>query len=122
MMSKYARIEQGVVAETFETEGDIATMFHPSIAWVLCAGDITAGFIYDGTEFSPPVAVEADASVALKLDAQALLDKSDNTVLRCYEAGVSVPASWVEYRSRLRAIVSAGSGLIPTRPAYPAGT
>ncbi len=33
-MSKYARIDDGKVAELFETEGDITTMFHPELLWV----------------------------------------------------------------------------------------
>lgn len=58
--------------------------------------------------------------------AQAALDASDITLLRCVEHGLNVPADWVAYRAALRAIVRAGSGdstqALPTRPAYPAGT
>jgi len=58
----------------------------------------------------------------LKRQAQALLDKSDQTVGRCYEAGIPVPQAWRDYRSALRAVVSSGSGVLPTRPDYPPGT
>lgn len=30
----YARIEDGRVIELFETDGDIAEMFHPSLVWI----------------------------------------------------------------------------------------
>lgn len=58
----------------------------------------------------------------LKREAQALLSKSDQTVVRCYEGGVPVPDAWKVYRADLRAIVSTGLGSLPNRPEYPAGT
>ena len=58
----------------------------------------------------------------LKSQAQSALTESDKTILRCYENAVAVPSSWATYRSSLRAIVSSGSGSIPTKPSYPAGT
>ena len=57
--------------------------------------------------------------------AQAALDKSDTTVLRCYSAGVAVPSAWQTYRAALRAIVSGSdttSTTLPITPAYPSGT
>lgn len=33
-MKTYARVYRGVVVEFFETDGDIATMFHPDLIWV----------------------------------------------------------------------------------------
>ena len=54
---KYARIEYDQVAELFETDGDITTMFPPWIVWV----DITGldpqpdqGWAYDGQSFTAP--------------------------------------------------------------------
>lgn len=58
--------------------------------------------------------------------AQAALDASDITMIRCVEHGVAVPAEWASYRGALRAIVRAASGdpgqPLPSRPEYPAGT
>ena len=58
--------------------------------------------------------------------AQVLLDKSDITVMRCFEAAIALPAAWVTYRKALRAIVGATSGnptaVLPATPEYPAGT
>ncbi|ELS7817221.1 TPA: tail fiber assembly protein [Enterobacter bugandensis] len=55
---KYARIDDGIVVELFETDGDISQMFHPDLVWV----DITSikpqpdnNWTYDGKKFSPPV-------------------------------------------------------------------
>jgi hypothetical protein len=67
----------------------------------------------------------ACATVALKGQAQAALDKSDVTLLRCTENGVAVPMAWTTYRHALRAIVNGGdttSVALPAIPAYPAGT
>ena len=64
----------------------------------------------------------ASAILVLKSQAQTALDKSDITMIRCIENGVAVPSTWATYRAALRAIVSSGTGTMPTQPAYPAGT
>lgn len=55
-MSSYARIENGAVAELFETDRDISEMFHPSLQWVLVpeGTDIECEWIYANGSFSPP--------------------------------------------------------------------
>ena len=62
--------------------------------------------------------------IDLRPAAQAALDKSDKTMLRCYEAGVAVPAEWATYRGQLREIVSGNSSAteLPMRPEYPVGS
>ena len=73
--------------------------------------------------FSPALAT---AWAAYQVQAQEALNKSDTTMLRCAENGISVPAAWATYRRMLRAIVAAPSGdptqPLPVRPAYPPGT
>ena len=64
----------------------------------------------------------AAVKAALQAQAQALLDKSDVTILRCVSAQITVPTDWQTYRVALRSIVSSGTGTIPARPSYPAGT
>ena len=72
----------------------------------------------------PYVPDPAEAQAALKAAAQAALDKSDVTLLRCYEAGVAVPAEWATYRGQLRGIVGGTSEAteLPVRPEYPVGS
>lgn len=68
----------------------------------------------------------ADPVVVLRSLAMSALSESDITVIRCAEAGVQVPAAWRDYRSALRAIVSAQSvsesTQLPPRPEYPPNT
>lgn len=76
--------------------------------------------------FIYPTSTSATQWAAYQSEAQTALAQSDNTILRCYENAVPVPAAWASYRKALRAIVSAGSGdstkPLPSKPAYPSGT
>ncbi len=68
--------------------------------------------------------ITAQTKAVLKADAQEALDRSDITILRCYENAVTVPETWQAYRTELRAIISGSSSAtsLPTRPDYPEGT
>jgi hypothetical protein len=70
-MSIYARVYEGAVFELLETDGDITTMFHPSMQWVRLDGSAVMpsigwqAFIDDGAwRFSPPQAVEVPKPLA----------------------------------------------------------
>lgn len=67
---------------------------------------------------------DAMAKESLATAAQTAIEKSDVTVLRCYENAVTVPSTWQEYRTTLRAIISGTSTAtsLPTMPDYPEGT
>ena len=60
---------------------------------------------------------------SLQEAARQALIKSDVTVLRCFESGIPAPASWIQYRASLRAIVGAptgdGSSPLPAQPEFP---
>ncbi|MFT0547509.1 hypothetical protein ACMHYO_14400 [Allopusillimonas ginsengisoli] len=60
-MTKYARIENSVVAELLETDGDISSMFHPDFVWVDAGPDVREGDTYIGGEFSRPAPPELQA-------------------------------------------------------------
>lgn len=55
-MTVYARIYEGLVAELFETDGDITTMFHPDLIWVEVPEGlaVVVGWAYSEGVFSPP--------------------------------------------------------------------
>ena len=85
------------------------------------------GATYANGVFTNPVEpTPIPVVIPLAIQAQTLLDKTDITVLRCYSAGVAVPAEWQAYRVALRAIVTGKdttSTSLPTAPqTYPAGT
>jgi hypothetical protein len=64
----------------------------------------------------------AQVVATLKSTAQAALDASDMTALRCVKAGVAFPVEWQTYVATLRAIVNTGTGTIPAQPSFPQGT
>ena len=81
---------------------------------------------WDGTAWTHDDAKASSLAMKdLQGKARALLTASDTTLMRCYEAGIPLPAEWVAYRKALRAIISAKSGdpsqQLPTRPPYPDG-
>ena len=83
--------------------------------------DIIQAWLSEGNTPLPYEPDPAIAQAALRGAAQAALDKSDTTLMRCYEAGLAVPAEWATYRGQLRGIVS-GKSLateLPVRPEYP---
>ena len=53
-MTRYARIADGAVVEFIETDGDITTMFHPSLIWLACTAAVELGWLFDGDGFVPP--------------------------------------------------------------------
>lgn len=57
MMTLYARIQDGEVFELFETDGDIAEMFHPALEWVEVPQgvDVKQGWEWaESSGFTPP--------------------------------------------------------------------
>jgi hypothetical protein len=125
-MTMYATVNSAGVATGFYSDA-----IHPSIpagAIALTQAQYQAwianidGQSWSGTglvAYTPPA-----VPVPLPPLAQAALDASDRTVLRCYEHGIAVPSEWQSYRAALRAIVSGTSTAtaLPAIPAFPAGS
>lgn len=90
-----------------------------------------SGKAITGDEEGNPVAIDppgpsyVELLTARRKEAQAALEKSDITVLRCYENGKKVPKEWVAYRNSLRGIVSAEAvdltADFPQQPERPEG-
>lgn len=66
-MRTYARIDNGIVAELFQTPGSITGMFHPSLIWVdvTATGGVTVGWTYDGSSFAAPAAPSEPAKSSM---------------------------------------------------------
>lgn len=75
--------------------------------------------VYEVVEVETPDPTPADDTV---LRATLALTESDRTLLRCFEADISLPVEWKNYRSALRKIIRSGSGTLPVRPPFPPGT
>lgn len=53
-MKKYARVIDGVVFETFETNGDISDYFPPEFGFTECAQKVQQGWLVSGDGYEPP--------------------------------------------------------------------
>lgn len=93
--------------------------------WYACGSSVAVNWTFSGSSFSPP---GANPSVPQSLQIQAMnaLKNSDSSVVRCYSAGVAVPADFQTYRAMLRDIANGtdkSSTVLPTAPSdFPAGT
>jgi hypothetical protein len=74
-MKTYARIQDGLVAELLKTDGDITSMFHPTLVWVDVSlqSNIAEGWHFDGMTFTPPPATPPAAPVPTIAELQAQL-------------------------------------------------
>ena len=74
-MRRYARIQGGLVAELFETEANITTLFNPALVWVEVPERLAVaeGWNFNAGEFTKPAAPPPPATPTLA-DLQAQLD------------------------------------------------
>lgn len=98
-MGAYVRVDNGVVAELFETDGDITEMFNPAIVWVdvtTVAPQPQVGWGYDGHAFtapaSAPVVTLAELRAALCVSVDAAADAAYVAI------GGPSPGRLAEYR------------------------
>ena len=103
---------QDITGIAFEANG----IAYPA-NWTLLASDDELAAVGVKKITPEPVAVDDTA-----LHATQALQASDIVLLRCFEADISLPTEWKAYRATLRQIIRDGSGTLPDRPKYPAGT
>lgn len=125
-MAIYARIDSGVVAELFETDGDIGSMFNPSLVWVDVSNIVPepqpqwVAESADGVwTFSPPPPPPANPS-EIRAQRDSLLAQSD-WLMRRHQDQVAASSStslsaakfaaWLTYRQGLRDV--------PAQPGFP---
>lgn len=127
-MTIKARIDNGIVAEIYDSGDADFPPFNPELIWVDCTSQVQVGWSYDGTTFSPPPGPSAaELWSAYQRQAMALLVANDTVAIRCVKASVAYPADWLACDVALRAIVHATSGdptiPLPAQPiTRPAGT
>lgn len=105
---------------------DIKAIPHlpPSLSSEVVFPPSDAHYWQSGSWLIDPNKAHAD----LVAQAKTALDKltgSSGTVMRCYMAGIPFPTDWQAYRAELLAIANGTdtkSTVLPTQPAYPAGT
>jgi hypothetical protein len=81
---------------------------------------LAAGNMPDPAQSAAEIA--AAQAEALKAQAQVALQKSDITVLRCYEHAIAIPSEWATYRAQLRQVIQGTLATLPIQPAFPAGS
>lgn len=116
---KYARIQNDIVAEIIETDGDIAEMYHPDIQIVPCSDPaVTEGYTYDGSKFHEPAPTDpAVYWTALRANRDALLNACDWTMMPDAPLSDSQKNAWKDYRQQLRSLP--GNTTEPANPAWP---
>jgi hypothetical protein len=87
----YARIQNGIVAELLETNGDITEMFNIALTYVACSADVQEGYIYNGSTFTAPTAPAVDLRAAILYQLLAIDQKSVRP-MRAIAAGAQTDA------------------------------
>lgn len=66
-MSLYARIENSVVMEVYDSEVEMSELCHPDIVWMACPPDTVVGWVVSGEALSPPPGPTKDQIAAENL-------------------------------------------------------
>ena len=72
-MKTYARIQDGLIVELLTTDGNISTMFNPTLVWldVSSQSGIAEGWSFDGENFVPPAAPASPVTLPTIAELQA---------------------------------------------------
>ena len=112
MLKQYARIDGGCVVELFETDKDIAELFHPDLIWISARVDTQIGDIYADGQFSKPVVVSGKTKNALIADVAEQRYQIETAGITVSDRRINTER---EAQSKLNsAFVSLLNGLIPT--------
>lgn len=105
-MSRYLRIENGIVVEEFETNQDIKELFHPDLIWIECEDTrFDVGSCYKNGSFFNEVK-EDESSIIERFWRDSELLRSDVELYKAQDAdpkSVGSVADWRAYRKSLRA-------------------
>lgn len=74
-MTRYARIDAGVVAELLDTGVDMATLFPPALYWVPAGDEVLQGWGYADGVFSPPAVIPFDPQGEAMTELTARIDR-----------------------------------------------
>lgn len=71
IMKTYARINEGVVVELLETDGDITKMFHPDLIWIEVTGSASVGdHFFEGRFLSKAPQIKDRTLLATEIKAE----------------------------------------------------
>lgn len=129
-MSLYVRINNGIVAEKFELNGDIYSLFNSSQEWVAISDGVSApdvGDEFDGTTFTKPYIAVQDPIFLAKSKRDELIYIATQVINKyqdaadLYKAGsndLEMLVKWKSYRYSLNNIEvdSSGSTEWPATP------
>lgn len=102
-MKKYALIQDGVVVEIVETDGNVSEMYHPDIQLVAVKTAPAIGSSFDGKTFVEPKSEPTQDQI--NAEAKAYLSLTDWYVIRQLETGAAIPDEILSARAESRAKV-----------------
>lgn len=104
-MANYARLENGVVVEFFETDQDISTLFHKDFIWVkLKKSDVVEiGDIQAGSAWVKPTQSTEDLALAERVWRGGELSRADVQIKKIEDSDSDGSiVDWRKYRVSLR--------------------
>ncbi|MFJ5159433.1 tail fiber assembly protein [Pantoea sp. NPDC088449] len=125
-MARYARINENLVAEIFETDNDISEMFHPDIVWVDVSKLSPApevGWSYSDSEFSKPVLDYKSINNSIKQELRLSAESNISVLQYAVDLGMATEdesrllTSWKKYLVLISRVNTEGEVDWPEQPA-----